>query len=244
VESEWQAFVSHHPDFASGRLLVVPLVEAPLPPMLKTLQHVTAFAGHDEDGYRQGLSELVAALLGKVDRSDLPHLPEGLTIPPAPDPGLPVTLRRRLVDWLAPLLDNYLYCIALAGQLGLPANALERYPSAECAASAALVLATADDDPLAAALRITDVLIEVVGRAEPDLVSRLQPLREEIARMSGSGPERGLLHAWQERVVREHGTLVSYFQQRAGFDLLDPVYVQLELRPEQARTRLWPRPRG
>ncbi len=232
VADEWQSFVGLHRGWV-GRLQVVLLVDTPLPPFLVGIQYVD-FREHDRAKYLTALQELCAGLLGQEDRRDLPDLPEDLEVPPTPATGLPRTQRSRLVDWMTPILARKAYRRAVATGLGLERFALDGYPAADCAASAALVLATGDDDPLQAALRIIDVLTDELEEDERARVKELAPLRAEIenAASAGPGPDRGLLGTWLERVVRDHGTLVSYFQERAGFDLLDLVYVQLELRPE------------
>jgi hypothetical protein len=42
----------------------------------------------------------------------------------------------------------------------------------------------------------------------------------------------GLISGYLDKLVGDHDKIVPYFQQRAELDLLDRVYVQLELRPE------------
>ncbi len=231
VADEWETFIARRRDWRQGNLQVVLLVNAPLPPFLDSVQRVD-FRRGGEAQYRRALQELLSGLLGQEDRRGLPALSPEIEVPSPPDPGLPGELRGRLVAWLAPVLADKVDRRAIASELGLGRNALEDHPSFEYAASAALVLATGKDDPVQAALRILGVLAELFEeRAER--VEQLAVFRAELEELRGAGPERGLLRVYLEAVDRDHAELVPYFQRQAELALLDRVYVQLELRPEE-----------
>ena len=141
-----------------------------------------------------------------------------------------------MIDWLASVLQRRTYRLSIATTLGLERTALEGYASQECAASAAIVLATGNDEPVLAAQRVIDVLSEVLEEEEPEGVAALGPLREELAALRTAGREPGLLSQWLERVAGDHERLVPHFQQQAELDLLERVYVNRELRPERRLT--------
>ncbi|MEE8526430.1 MAG: SUMF1/EgtB/PvdO family nonheme iron enzyme, partial [Thermoanaerobaculia bacterium] len=58
---------------------------------------------------------------------------------------------------------------------------------------------------------------------------------EELKRL-GHGGEGGLLSVWLDKVGRDHRNLVPFYE-HADLELLDRVYVQLELRPEERLLR-------
>jgi len=232
VADEWETFVARRRDWRQGNLQIVLLVDTPLPPFLDGVQRVD-FRRGSEAQHRLALQELLSGLLGREDRRDLPTLPAGIEIPAPPDLGLAEELRGRLVAWLAPVLRSKMRRLAVATGLRLESNALEGHPSAECAASAALVLATGKDDPIQATLRILDVLAELVEEEDLEGAAALAPLRAEVEELRGAGPERGLLRVYLEAVDRDHAELVPYFQRQAELAMLDRVYVQLELRPDE-----------
>ncbi len=238
VGDEWGSFLSPRRGWLEqGRLHLVSLVDVPMPPFLSQIQRVD-FRTAGEAKYRQALRELTAGLLGHSDRRNLPALPADLEIPSPPDPGLDPRLRARLVEWLAPVLASKAYRKAIAPELQRSSAELEGQPSWECAASALLVWATGDEEPLAAAIRIVDTLHETLGEDEPARVADLAPLRKELLRLRQDAPERGLLATWMDQVVKDHERLVPYFQQQAEVGLLDRVYVELEVRSEEGRTAL------
>jgi formylglycine-generating enzyme required for sulfatase activity len=233
VSDEWEGFVAVRRDWKQGNLHVVLLVETPLPPFLQPVQQVDLRA-HDEGKYRSGLRELLGGLLGQHDRRSLPELPAGIEIPAPPHPGLPEALRSKLVLWLASVLGKRkTNRRAVEAGLRLDLNMLEGYPSSASAASAALVKATGDDDPVQAAIRIMDVLREELGEDEPGRMAELQELRDSAESLRRISPDQGLVRVYLDSVARDHSTLVRYFQQSQGFDLLDRIYVRLELRPER-----------
>lgn len=213
VGDEWGSFLSTRRGWLEqGRLHLVSLVDVPMPPFLSQVQRVD-FRNAGEAKYRQALRELVAGLLGHSDRRNLPALPAELVIPPPPDPGLDPRLRARLVEWLTPVLASKAYRKAIAPELQLKSAELEGQPSWECAASALLVWATGDEEPLAAAIRIVDTLGETLGEDEPARVAELAPPREELLRLRQDAPERGLLATWMDQVVKDHEPIS---QSRAG----------------------------
>jgi hypothetical protein len=188
-----------------------------------------------EEKYRRGLQTLLGGLIGQTNRRNLPALPSDIEIPAPPDPGLPAALRTRLVDWLTPLLSKKVLRLAISSCLKLAPEKLEGQPSWACAASAVLVWATAAEDPVAAALRIVETLEENLKEDEPERVAALAPLREKLQVLRQQAPERGLLALWLRQVAADHERLAPYFQRQAEMELLDRVYVQLELRPETLR---------
>jgi len=233
VEDEYQSFIATRRDWHEGNLHVVRLMDGPLPPFLDQI-HYLDFRGHDEDRYRSQLRRLVAGLLERNPR-DLPELPGDLEIPPPPRSTLAPELRGKLVEWLASVLPSKMCRRVVVFGLGLERYALENHPSFDCAASAAIVYATGDDDPLLAARRIADVLIEELNEDLPREVEQLRTFREKLVEPPEVKPETehaGLIDAFLTKVTKDHDKLVPYFQQRAELDLLDRVYVQLELRPE------------
>ncbi len=231
VSDEWEAFVARNRNW-KGRLLLAVLAEAPLPPFLEPIQHVDF---QDSAGYREPLAELLGGLLGRKDRRKPPDLAEGIEIPEPPSGLLPHELRRRLVAWLVPVFENNLSRIAVASVLGLPPALVEGYPSWQCAASAALVQATGDDDRTQAALRIVQSLMPAF-EGDPRLAA-LSTLAEDLAAAAASaaGSGGGLLDLWLQRVESDHSELLPFFEQRKDLPLLEEVYVQLELRQDPAR---------
>ncbi len=207
------------------RIHVALAVATPKPAFLADLQHVD-FCEHDETGYRQGLRELVAGLQGQEDRRQLPELPAGIVVP-VPPPALEPDIWRQLTQGLEPTLASKPLRRAAENVFGLEKNRLEGFADAEQAAAATVVLVTGDDDLLAGAARI-------VGLAVSELeVEELRPLLDRIEELGERGSQPGLLDAWLDKVVHDHQRLVPYFQQRTELDLLDRVYVQLELRAEE-----------
>jgi len=236
VADEWEGFVAQRRDWKQGNLQIALLVETPLPPFLLPIQQVDLRA-HDEAKYRSGLRELWGGLLGRNDRRSLPELPTEIEIPAPPQTKLPEALRAKLVDWLAGVLgERKPNRRAVEAGLRLDLNTLEGYPSWPSAASAALVKATGDDDPVQAAIRIMDVLREELGEDEPERMTELQGLRDQVESLHRRSPDQGLVRVYLDSVARDHSTLVRYFQQSQGFDLLDRVYVRLDLRPEMRRS--------
>ncbi len=226
VEKEWQTFVARK----GGRgLLVVRLVDCPLPPFLEADQFVD-FREHDEARYRQRLAELLGALLGR-DRRDPPELPGGLAAPEAPSSDLSPELRRRVVAWLAGHLGSRANRRAVAGELRLDdTTALDaaRFPTPEGAASAALVLHAQEDSPASAALRVLTAVADVMEEPVPEVYEAILEARE-----SAQTPD--LLRRYLDQVASEHDRLVPYFQQKAELELLGRVYVRLELRAAEGR---------
>jgi formylglycine-generating enzyme required for sulfatase activity len=229
VTEEWQGF---HASFPDRPLHLARLVKAPLPPLLARLQQVD-FREASEEKYLRGLQVLVAGLLGKVGRSDL-LLPSGLTIPPPFEPRLPPVWRSRLIEEIEPVLKRRLARRAIAPRLGFSAEKLEDQPGL-CAASAAIVWATADEVPVTAAVRIVDTFVEALEEEEPERVARLEVLRQELLASPKKGSDPGLLDLWLRQVASEHERLVPYFERQGEMDLLERVYVQLELRSEALR---------
>ncbi len=201
-------------------LHVVHLVDTPAPPFLSDLQWVD-FRRHDKAKYCQSLTALVAGLCGR-------GLDDGLELSPkiripSPPAGLADATRAQLIQALATLLTKKMNRRAVETVLNLERNVLEEHPSSEIAAAVALVLAIGDDEPLVAARRLVDVLIDDLE------VDDLQPLRDQLATQGSTGVDSGLLAAWLRKVATDHERLVPYFQQRTELALLDRVYVQLQL---------------
>ncbi|HXO26804.1 MAG TPA: NACHT domain-containing protein, partial [Thermoanaerobaculia bacterium] len=234
VGDEWQSFLATRRDWQAGHLHIVELVPTPIPPFLESIQRVD-FREPGEERYRSGLQDLVAGLLGQTDRRNLPALADGIEVPAPPDPGLPYAQREKLVSWLAPLLSKKVLRLAIAPRLRLQPEALEGQPSWACAASAALVWTTGSEEPVTAAIRIVETLKETFEEDEPGRIPELVSLRDELVNLQREGPERGLLAIWLRQVASDHERLVPYFQRQAEFDLLERVYVQLEMRTETPR---------
>ncbi len=226
VKNEFESRIATERDW-EGRLQLVMLVDTPLPPFLEAIQFAD-FREHDEDGYRRAVAELLAGILGREDRRDLPKLAGGVRVPEAPELLLPASVRGEIVSWLAATLEHKPYLPTVADCLGLHKTVLKGYPSRVCAASAALVQATGDDDPRLAAARIVEALHEVFE--EDGMLARL---REQLRELQGDDSEPGLLGAWLRKVASDHKRLVPYLQQRSELTLLDRVYVQLQLGAEE-----------
>ena len=218
------------------RLHLLKLVATPLPPFLEEVEWVD-FEAHDRSKYERGLAKLVAGLRGSGSGAALPGH-GAIEIPEAPDPGLPPPLRGEIVDWLAPLLGRKTYRLSVEASLGLEKNTLDEYPSRPLAASAALVLAAGDEHPVKAALRFLDVLADVLGEDEPRQVARLEPLRVKLGDLLDGEPPSDLLDLYLRRLEADHRDLVPLVPDETGLELLDKVYVEVELRPEE-RTRGW-----
>ncbi len=233
VEDEWDAFVAMRRGWARGSFHVAMLVDVPLPPFVDRIQRLD-FVAHDDARYRHELQKLTGGLLGRAAR-DLPELPDDLEIPPPPAGALPKGLRGRLVDWLSPQVSRKLSRPAVADALGISRITIEGHPTPEGAASAALVAATGDDHRVRAASRIVRALRDAFEEEGEELLAELDALAGELGRL-GSGGEGGLLSAWLDKMGRDHSNLVPFYR-HADLELLDRVYVQLELRPEERLPR-------
>lgn len=229
---EWQAFVTRNRDYKDGRLHIVQLVEAPLPPFLDDIQRLD-FVEHDAEQYFDQLRHLSGALQGLGPRQ-LPELPTGLEAPGPPDDLLPRKLRRRLVNWLAPLVEDRFSSLAVASCLSIEPTTFRNHPTPEGAASAALVAAIGDEHSVAGARRIVGSLREVL-EGKDELLSELEVLAYELEAL-GEASEDGLVDRWLARVRLDHSQLVPFFE-HADLELLDRVYVQLELKPEERIVR-------
>ena len=150
--------------------------------------------------------------------------------PPLDDP-----LRQRLLVALEPILAKKAPRRLLAGMLCNNHGDLDTCDSPRAAAEELLMLATGDDAPLMAAERITQVVLEEIGEDWPDKVEPFHALLDDLrkAQEADDHEDAGLLGAWLTKVVADHERLVPYFQQRTELDLLDRVYVQLELRRDR-----------
>jgi len=233
AEDEVEGFIGKERGWARGRFHVVMLVDVPLPPFVDRIQRLD-FVEHDDEQYRTGLEKLAGGLLGR-DARDPPELPAELTIPPKPADVLPTGLRRRLVGWLAPRLARKTFRPTVAHALSIDPEAVEGYGTPAAAASAALVAATGADDRVRAARRIVGARRDAFEEEDEALLSELDALTEELGRL-GSDGGGGLLGIWLARVARDHSNLVPFFE-HADLELLDRVYVQLELRPEERLSR-------
>ena len=234
VADEWRSFIAGRSDWHDGRLHLVHLVDVPLPPFLGQIQYLD-FRQADEDRYRKELQKLVAGLQGHPDGRALPVLPAGIEIPSPPAGRLDRALRSQLVEWLTPVLAKKVTRLAVAQGLRLEPGRFEGQDSWACAASAALVWASGQEEPVTAALRILDTLEEVFGEDESERVAALAPLRAELAARHAESPDRSLLSTWLGCVATDHEHLVP-LQEQVALTLLDRVYVPLALRPELRRT--------
>ncbi len=233
VEDEWEAFINLRRDWAKGALHVVMLVDVPLPAFLERIQRLD-FVEHDEEQYRRELQKLSGGLLGRGTKV-LPELPGTVEIPPPPAGTLATSLRHQLVAWLAPQVERKLVRRAVADTLGIERNHVEGHPTPEAAASAALVAATGDDDRTEAARRIVRALREAFEDEDENLLAELDAIADELCRVA-PGVGDSLLATWLAKVGRDHSNLVPFFE-HADLELLDRVYVALELRPEERLLR-------
>jgi len=81
-------------------------------------------------------------------------------------------------------------------------------------------------------VRIAGTLLDELDEDEsPERLAELNALRADLEKERGAG-ETGLVDAWLRKMARDHEHLVPYFQQRTELELLDRVYVQLELRSD------------
>lgn len=227
VGDEWETFIANCPDWRQGRLLVIHLVETPLPPFLKVVQQVD-FRQYDSEVYRLRLREVAANLLGWRQRAR-PELPPDLVPPRPPETGWPTDLRRRTIQWLAPLVKRKSYRLLFADSLGWEPAALDQYPDEECAASAMLVRAHVDEDPAVAGLRLFDLLAEQLDGEEPqENLLELAGLRQQLERAGQKDPGRDLLRIWLDTVAADEW-LISGLPHMVEPALLERIYVRLEM---------------
>jgi formylglycine-generating enzyme required for sulfatase activity/energy-coupling factor transporter ATP-binding protein EcfA2 len=230
VADEWRSFIGSRSDWHLGRFHIVHLVDVPFPPFLSQVQAVD-FRNADEERYRRELQKLVGGLLAPADGRDLPALPDSIDIPSPPAGRLPQALRTRLVEWLTPVLAKKTLRLSVALSLDLRPEKLEGQDAWACAASAALVWATAQEEPVTAALRILDTLRQALDEDEPERVTALAPLRQELEALRADSPQQSLLDLWLQGVAKDHERLVP-LQDHVDLGLLDRVYVQLQVSPE------------
>jgi formylglycine-generating enzyme required for sulfatase activity/energy-coupling factor transporter ATP-binding protein EcfA2 len=230
VADEWRSFIAGRSEWHLGRFHIVHLVDVPFPPFLTQIQAVD-FRNANEERYRRELQKLAGGLLGQADGRDFPALPDGIDIPFPPTGRLPQALRSRLVEWLMPVLAKKTLRLSVALSLDLRPEKLEGQDSWACAASAALVWATAQEEPVTAALRILDTLRQALDEDEPERVAALAPLREELKTLREVSPQQSLLDLWLQGVAKDHERLVP-LQEHVDLGLLDRVYVQLQVSPE------------
>ena len=229
VTDELSSFIARHRDWLQdGRVLIAHVVHTPLPPFQEQTQHAD-FRDHDDGQYRKALRALVAAVRGRRDKRDPPRLPDGIEVPPSPAVTLPGALRDRIVEWLAPSLTEKMFRLGLTALMGKPPSALEGFPSTECAASAALLLLTGDDDPLEGARRLVELGRDEMSEDHPRLADGADALLEAIARIASTTSGRGLLGTYLQQLERDHRELIPYFRERGAQAILDRVYVRLEL---------------
>jgi len=232
VEDEWGTLIASYPDWKQGRLLVARLVDCPLPPFLKPIQWID-FTEHDKNKYKSGLCDLLGGILGQTDRRNPPQLPHDLRIPDPPARPVPSRLRGLIVAWLEERLrSSKLIRAGVADALGLQRTSLEAHPSWACAASAAIVDYTGNEDPVKALRRMLAALTDALGEDLSDDVANLQPLRKEVDSLQAGG---GLERLWLDKVAGDHGRLERYFQGETDLDLLARVFVEIDLAPEHRK---------
>ncbi len=186
-------------------------------------------------------TEIISKWIGTTEKN-LANEISDLEGPGRPAPRLPDETSRLLIAWLDPLMKQKAMRRLLSNEmgLGLP-TALDDFPTPALQASAAVILSRDDDDPIAAALRLIANLQRALDEDEStERLRDLQAIAEELERQRQSQPDasvdRGLLPSWLRKVQRDHERLVDYFQQRHELDLLDRVYVELEMLPHQHRS--------
>lgn len=212
------------------KLLAIDFAPTPWPVWLQTCFERVPWPSAQEsdcDAYRADLRHIASRYMG-LDARDLPAPLEGV----APSTRLPVTLRQRLVEATAGFADKKHEYRALAGALGLDSRkALDDFQTAQERAAAALVLASGDDDPSAAALRVLDVIQDEFGDTQAGF-EPFEALRGELQQYQASLPKErqtDLLGAWLEYVETSHRRLVPAMQREQELTLLDRVYVELQL---------------
>ena len=219
----------------SRRLLALSLAAAPWPPWLE--ERFERIDLHDEaEGYRIDLSAIVTKYIGETEKDLLVELR-------GPGPRarrLPEELRSGLIRWLEPVMSRRQLYRLLASALGLEhRKVLDEFETAAGRASAALVLATGDDDPVEGALRTIEVLRDELEDESEERLRTLDELVKALRLSRVSVAERDdLLSAWLKQVAADHSRLVDHFQQRHELDLLDRVYVELEMAPDRQAERL------
>ncbi|MEM7310732.1 MAG: SUMF1/EgtB/PvdO family nonheme iron enzyme [Planctomycetota bacterium] len=211
-----------------GDRSVVPvlLVDAPWPPFLRTKQHID-FREAGGARYRDRLGALIGALGGDA-------LPDDVDEPALPvRDDLPVELREEVQRLVAEPLGKRAYRRAVATAIGANRNALENFPRTDLAANAALVLSRGDDDAASAATRLLRIVAEEYEDETPDLASRVAALRKSVADL---GEGDGLLSRYRAHVEKANSRLMPYFHRdRAAADVLEHVYVELELGRDPTR---------
>ncbi len=224
----WKDTLCHSSD---RKLLAVDLAPTPWPSWLRQRFERIASASTEEqagvDAYRIDLSKIISKYIGCTEK-DLPAT--------VGDPGaarrLPPSLRRQVVDALAPFFVEKIAYRGLAAALGLDSRkALDDFQAAEERAAAALVLATGDDDPAAGAQRVLDVVQEEVEPSDAG-IAKFHALREGLQQHQAAIPkehQHDLLSAWLHYVESTHQRLVPAFQRDQELVLLDRVYVELQL---------------
>ena len=193
----------------------------------------------EPDPYRIDLSKIISKWIGTTEK------PLNVTDVEGPgdgEPRLPAERHLELVRWLEPWMQRKLTRHYVATTLGLDlANSLDAFETSALQASAAIVLARGDDEPTAGALRLVDGLVGALD--EEETAERLQELQGLADALRRDRPQdtvdRGLLPSWLHKVQQDHERLVDYFQQRQELDLLDQVYVELDMLPDvHAESRL------
>ncbi|MEM9291643.1 MAG: SUMF1/EgtB/PvdO family nonheme iron enzyme [Acidobacteriota bacterium] len=234
VKDEWNSFIALNRDWAEGNLHILMLVDVPLPPFLTQMQYLDVVE-RDEASYRGSLGILARGLLG-LSRRDKFDLPSNLAIPSAPADVLSRSIRHQLLSSLAPLVKRKAFRPTVASALGVAPATLEGHITPEAAASAALVAATGDDRRVTAALRIVRALHETFEEEDDELLGKLEKIQSELERLGDNEGDGGLLSSWLKKVASDHSRLVPFFE-HANLEVLDRVYVQLELRPEERLLR-------
>ena len=212
------------------RLLALPLTPAPWPSWLEERFERVDLAGNPED-YRLDLAAIISKYIGLTEK-DLGDL-KG---PGKRRPAMDADLRQALVSWLEPRMVERMPRHFLASVLGLERKALDDFEGPVVRASAALALATGDDDPAAGALRTIRILFDELDDESEERLQELKVLEEQLENsQTSSAKSQSLLSLWLKKVVADHSRLVDHFQQRHELDLLDRVVVELEMISEPLR---------
>ncbi len=187
----------------------------------------------DADPYRINLAQIISKYIGLTENGDLPV---SVKSPDSMSRRLPESLRQRLVNAVTPFAGKTHEYRALASALGLDGRkALDDFETAEERAAAALILATGDDDPSAAGQRVL-AMIQDEFRDSPAGFEHFGALRRALQRHQASLPQEqqhDLLSTWLEYIESTHRRLVPAFQRDQELILLDRVYVELQLTPDQ-----------